>query len=128
MASGVKEPMQSRLDGLVFSQKFLRVEDLIAARLADIASQAFVKAEHQMAAHAIELIRPPRGVKDRVTDLLAVGQLHQLLGIGPRAPEFLEGGLRGTPHRVSQCKRLISFRLRPETIPRSWMKRPRPRW
>src|SRR5204862_7017180 len=91
MASGVKEPLESRLDGFVFSQKFLRVENLIAARLADIASQAFVKAEHQMAAHAIELIRPPRGVKDRVTDLLAVRQLHQLLGIGPRAPEFLEG-------------------------------------
>src|SRR5205807_466141 len=95
MASGVKEPLQSRLDGLVFSQKFLSVENLLAARLADIASQAFVKAEHQMAAHAIQSIRPPRGVKDRVTDLLAVAQLHQLLGIGPGAPEFLEGRVEG---------------------------------
>src|SRR5438477_5758602 len=94
MASGVKEPLQSRLDGLVFRQKFLRVENLIAARPADIASQAFVKAEHQMAAHAIQSIKLPGGVKDRVTDLLTVGQSHQLLGIGPRAPEFLEGGVQ----------------------------------
>ena len=48
-----------------------------------------------MAAYATQLIRPPAGVKDRGTDALAVGQLHQLLRIGPRAPEFLEGRVEG---------------------------------
>ena len=37
VAPGIKEPLQSRLDGLILGQLCLRVEHLTAARLADVA-------------------------------------------------------------------------------------------
>ena len=49
----------------------------------------------EVAAHAIQLMGPKAGVKDGLADPLAVGQLHQLRWIGPRAPELLQGGIEG---------------------------------
>jgi len=72
-ASGVKERSSPGLIDLSLGQELLGVEHFIAARLAHIALEAFVKAEGEVAAHAIQLMGPTAGVKDGLADPLALG-------------------------------------------------------
>src|SRR5260370_13471659 len=56
MASGIEEPLQAGFDALALGQKFLGIENLVAARLPQIPLSPLIQTQSQLAAHTIELI------------------------------------------------------------------------